>query len=255
VGDWIASTRREVGWSQADLARRLGVTPASVSHWENHERNGTIRLATLDRALRAMRRRLATFAALDTPAIDVWWDRAAFAGVPEVGRGTERAAWRARVRVRTPAIVADALVERNQLSLADLWVAAEGHMIATSQVRDYWHVVDIARDYDRAVAGIDDPEWQAVAVMPDGRRIAPVATHAHPVATAIVWAATAIANGMSPRAARYLANVMIVKAGFDWLMLGMEDQAPLDRAVAMIQHGGDATAYVELMCARYDESD
>lgn len=49
--DEIRFLRKSLGWSSADFARRMGVTPESVSRWENgRERMG----ATAERLLRLM---------------------------------------------------------------------------------------------------------------------------------------------------------------------------------------------------------
>lgn len=34
MGDRIAARRRSIGWTQGQLAQRLGVTPQAVSKWE-----------------------------------------------------------------------------------------------------------------------------------------------------------------------------------------------------------------------------
>jgi transcriptional regulator with XRE-family HTH domain len=65
MSDLIRTTRNELGLTGADLADRLGVTVGAVSQMERSEREGSIKLETLDRALGAMDRRLAIDA---TPA-------------------------------------------------------------------------------------------------------------------------------------------------------------------------------------------
>ncbi len=52
----IEAARDAVGWSQRELASRLGVNVSTVSRMEESERRGTIRLDTLRRALAAMDR-------------------------------------------------------------------------------------------------------------------------------------------------------------------------------------------------------
>jgi transcriptional regulator with XRE-family HTH domain len=37
-GDWVRRQREAVGWSQRDLARRLGVYPTTVERWELGQR-------------------------------------------------------------------------------------------------------------------------------------------------------------------------------------------------------------------------
>lgn len=58
MSDLIRTTREELGLTGADLAERLGVTIGAVSQMERSEREGRIKLDTLERALDAMGRRL-----------------------------------------------------------------------------------------------------------------------------------------------------------------------------------------------------
>ncbi|WP_136706207.1 helix-turn-helix domain-containing protein [Agromyces sp. H66] len=58
MSDLIRTTRDELGLTGADLADRLGVTVGAISQMERSEREGGIKLETLDRALGAMGRRL-----------------------------------------------------------------------------------------------------------------------------------------------------------------------------------------------------
>lgn len=57
MSNLIQTARREAGVSNAELARRLGVTPGAVSQLERSERDGSIRWATFERALAALGRR------------------------------------------------------------------------------------------------------------------------------------------------------------------------------------------------------
>lgn len=50
----IADARRAVGWSMRDLAEHLDVNVSSVSRMEASERDGTIGVGTLNRALEVM---------------------------------------------------------------------------------------------------------------------------------------------------------------------------------------------------------
>ena len=58
MSDLIRTTREELGLTGADLAERLGVTVGAISQLERSEREGRIKLETLERALDAMGRRL-----------------------------------------------------------------------------------------------------------------------------------------------------------------------------------------------------
>lgn len=53
-GGWIAGTREALGMSRSDLARRLGVSPGTVTKLEASERAGTIQMDTLRRAATAL---------------------------------------------------------------------------------------------------------------------------------------------------------------------------------------------------------
>jgi transcriptional regulator with XRE-family HTH domain len=64
----LATTRREVGLTQAELARRLGTTQSAIARLERRGSNPTV--ATLDGALRAMGRRLELASAERPPNID-----------------------------------------------------------------------------------------------------------------------------------------------------------------------------------------
>ncbi|ANJ25625.1 helix-turn-helix domain-containing protein [Agromyces aureus] len=50
----IADSRRAVGWTMRDLAERLDVNTSTISRMEASERDGTIGVGTLSRALEAM---------------------------------------------------------------------------------------------------------------------------------------------------------------------------------------------------------
>ncbi|WP_285116472.1 helix-turn-helix domain-containing protein [Leifsonia sp. fls2-241-R2A-40a] len=54
MANLIQATRLRLGVTGAELAARLGVTPAAISQLERSEREGTIRLESLERALGAM---------------------------------------------------------------------------------------------------------------------------------------------------------------------------------------------------------
>ncbi|MEP6843498.1 MAG: helix-turn-helix transcriptional regulator [Pseudolysinimonas sp.] len=68
MSNLIQSTRAQGGITGRDLASRLGITIGAVSQMERSERDGTIQLATLDRALRAMGLRAQVGVREETPA-------------------------------------------------------------------------------------------------------------------------------------------------------------------------------------------
>lgn len=51
---WIKEIRRAIGMTAAQLARRLHVTQAAVTGWEDREQAGTISLSTLRKAADAL---------------------------------------------------------------------------------------------------------------------------------------------------------------------------------------------------------
>ncbi|HEX4838171.1 MAG TPA: helix-turn-helix transcriptional regulator [Solirubrobacteraceae bacterium] len=64
----LKDARRRAGLTQAELARKLGVTQAAISKLEDPRTNPTIN--TLDKALRATGRRLAMETVLYRPSVD-----------------------------------------------------------------------------------------------------------------------------------------------------------------------------------------
>lgn len=70
MSDLIRTTREALGLTGSDLGERLGVTSGAISQMERSERDGRIKLDTLERALAAMGRRLSLHASVDTPFAD-----------------------------------------------------------------------------------------------------------------------------------------------------------------------------------------
>ncbi len=70
MSDLIRTTRGDLGWSGAALAERLGVTVGAISQLERSEREGSIKIETLERALAAMGLRLALSARADNALSD-----------------------------------------------------------------------------------------------------------------------------------------------------------------------------------------
>ncbi|BDZ65480.1 helix-turn-helix domain-containing protein [Agromyces mangrovi Wang et al. 2018] len=66
MSDLIRTTRADLGWSGAALAERLGVTVGAISQLERSEREGTIKMDSLERALASMGRRLTLSARADS---------------------------------------------------------------------------------------------------------------------------------------------------------------------------------------------
>lgn len=53
-GGWIAAIRQALGMGTGQLARRMGVDPTAIAHFENREAAGKITMETLRRAAEAM---------------------------------------------------------------------------------------------------------------------------------------------------------------------------------------------------------
>lgn len=70
MSDLIRTAREELGLTGADLAERLGVTVGAISQMERSEREGRIKLETLERALGVMERRLSIGMSSDSPYAD-----------------------------------------------------------------------------------------------------------------------------------------------------------------------------------------
>lgn len=68
MSNLIQSTRTQRRLTGRDLASRLGTTAGAVSQMERSERDGTIQLATLERALRAMGMQTRVGTREETPA-------------------------------------------------------------------------------------------------------------------------------------------------------------------------------------------
>jgi hypothetical protein len=168
-------------------------------------------------------------------------------------RGTERALWRASRRVRTAGVAYDMLAEGVDLNLAEAWNLAEG-FTATMPVATYVAARAVTRSYDAAVAAVTDPDWEPCLITPAGQRLVPDGD-VPVVAARVLWAATAIANGVPPLQARHAANTALVRAGYDWIILGPYDRSAYAEAVAWLQATGDANRFLALLGSRYDMKD
>ena len=73
---WIAAIRNALGMSARELGHRLGVTAQKVSALERNERTGGIRLASLERAARAMNCRLVYVLVPNEPLTQIVHDQA-----------------------------------------------------------------------------------------------------------------------------------------------------------------------------------
>ena len=67
MSNLIQTTRLRLGVTGAELALRMGITQGAVSQLERSEREGTIRLETLERALASMGRRVGYASVEESP--------------------------------------------------------------------------------------------------------------------------------------------------------------------------------------------
>jgi predicted DNA-binding mobile mystery protein A len=121
---WIATTRKALGMSAAQLGRKLGVTRARVSQAEQSERSGAVTLKTMQTTAEAMGCRFV------------------YAVVPANGRVEETIA--AQARRKAMALVAKASIHMalEQQALSDEKNRAEVERIGTELIRsmpaDFW---------------------------------------------------------------------------------------------------------------------
>jgi len=140
-------------------------------------------------------------------------------------------------------------------AMAELWTLVEGTTIPTSNTDDYLRVRHACRSYDRAVAAANANWWEPGMFDQAGHWLTPDPIHTHPVAAAIMWSAALIRNGVDQMAARHAAGTMILRAGFDWIMLGPTDKEHYQRGLSVLRWSGQADNYASLMVARYNELD
>jgi predicted DNA-binding mobile mystery protein A len=121
---WIATTRKALGMSAAQLARRLGVTRARISQAERAELSGGVTLKTMQAAAAAMGCRFV------------------YAIVPIEGRAEDVIAAQARRKARALVAKASDHMALERQSLPDERNRAEAERIADELARtlpaDFW---------------------------------------------------------------------------------------------------------------------
>ena len=211
----IQEERTLQGLTQADLAKRIGVSASAVSQAEKAEADGTITLNTLAKFLSVLGRVPSVLAAPSDPIIPVIWD-------PDVEWPTDQmGSWEsilnARFRDRIPAIVGDCVASGVPLTIEQLWLVAD--RTSVSAPLDVYDQACVVRDsYDRLLARIANHRWTPVLALPDGRRI-PVPACPDDPASALSWAFTGIRNGADWLGAVRSAFALLILHGHPWPVL------------------------------------
>jgi len=66
-GGWVGTLRQALGMTQAQLARRMGISPQAVSQLEQREADGSVTLKALEQAAQALGARLTYAIVPDRP--------------------------------------------------------------------------------------------------------------------------------------------------------------------------------------------
>ena len=211
----IQEERIVQGLTQADLARRLGVSASAVSQAEKAEAEGTITLNTLSRFLSALGRVPSVLAAPSAPVIPVTWDPDVEWPVDQMG--SRESILNARFRDRIPAIVGDCMAVGVPLTVEDLWLVADRTSVA-APLDVYDQACAVRDSYDRLLTRIANNRWIPVLTLPDGRRI-PVPARTDDPASALSWAFTGIRNGADWLSAVRSASALLILHGHPWPVL------------------------------------
>lgn len=261
-GSEIRRLRAERGLSMRQLADLLEVTPAAVQQYEKSELSGTIHLNTLRKALAALDADLTLIAKprkksrVPKPATNrLMFPTELLASTPKPHRTKERVLFRAKSRVRTGAIVADAAVEGSPLTPSELWAIVEGTTVGGHLVSDQQRVRSIRDKYDVMVRKVAAGEKPPALAAPSGEYILPDPAIVNPFARAIELAARAIAKGVNPVDARLAANAELLDCGLDAVVLKAGDRQRHNDATKALREQGDAGLFARLMLDRYSEDD
>lgn len=153
MSNLIHTSRTELGVSNAELARRIGVTPGAVSQLERSEREGTIRWNSLERALSALGRRPQVRVVEALPGADYGAEAITNAINRALDSGDETFAL--RLLTRAAQVVRESPVERHD-EMATRW----------SRIADpQWEVL-FGAVYGAALAIKHKPGWAYPARLP-----------------------------------------------------------------------------------------
>ncbi|MDR2454831.1 MAG: hypothetical protein LBD51_10025 [Bifidobacteriaceae bacterium] len=175
--------------------------------------------------------------------------------MPDEGPGADTAWRNARYRTRTAAIAYDALAENTDLEMAEVWTLAEGVTVAGAGLAATHQVWDIAADYDQALRDARSPTWEAALTDPAGHLVRPDDAIGHSILRAWSWAATLIRNDVDSRQARYAANTLLLRAGFDWVLLPPGRLRQYRDSVAAIKRMGNPTRFYQMMLTPCDTAE
>lgn len=249
----IRRVRNERGLSLRQLAERLDVTPAAVQQYEKSEAAGTIRLQTLRKALSAMDADLSVSASLRRRTPDV--PTALLDRAPKPHRPKDRVLWRAKNRVRTGAIVADAALEGAPFTPSELWAIVDGATVGGRPVEAQLRVREIRDRYDQMVRRVATADPPVTVITPSGRTLAPDPTVADAFWRALGLAAQGITEGVDPTEARLAANAELLSNGLDSVVLKVNDKPRYDEALTELRSNRNAAKFFQLMLDRYSEDD
>ncbi|MGO4534204.1 helix-turn-helix domain-containing protein [Leifsonia sp. 2MCAF36] len=153
MSNLIQATRQELGISGAELARRLGVTPGAVSQLERSEREGTIRVESLERALAGMGSKLGYSVIQEGPLARY----SAEAVTDEINAALDSGSEAYAFRVLTRA--AQVLRERGD-------EFGERELSRSSVIRDRKWETLFAAVYGQAIPRKDKPSWAVPRKLP-----------------------------------------------------------------------------------------
>ena len=273
----IRDARERLGMTQLEVARRLGVTRAAVQQYERNEERGAISLATLRSALevlggevviRAVRRpRNSTLSPLvlsklgvkarvqPVSEVAISYDASLLDAIPRASRSAYWALWRARSEMFDRGILSIVGEDGLPFSLVDVRVQIAGGSLESGSRDQQAQLRWIIRTYQGMLRAVESSAPISIVSAPDGSKVVPDPSIAFVPERAFEFAARAIASGVNHVTVRTLAGQMLLTAGYDYVMTYATDAAFYTQAVDDLKSIGDATAYMELMAARYEQGD
>jgi transcriptional regulator with XRE-family HTH domain len=251
----IRDRRTSVGWSQADLARALRITPSAVSQMEKRDDDGTITVRTLRSALEVMGAPISAQLGGKADLRPVSWDYETPILLPDPKPDNAlRAAIRAASRVRNAGIEGDILCEGVDITSEQAWLIAD-HVTIAAPLHEVQRARAIASSYDRVTSAVRNRRFVPTIELPHGQ-VSTFEPHLrHRPTDILVWMAECIRTGAVPYEARHVANGLLVENGLGWIVLSPYDKDYYRDAINRIQGVGDAKPLFRLLVARYSEED
>ena len=213
----IAEERAARGWTQTELAKRLGVSTSAVSQLEKAENNGTITINSLARALHPFGLVPTLQAAPDKGLRPVMWDESIVSDLIPDPAGPRKTIMDARFGNRIPTIVGECLAVGTSLTVDQLWLVAD-HVSVEATLEEYDRARTVAISYDKLLRLVDQNTWVPVLICPDGRRIPPPDQPGDSAAI-LNWAFVGIANGVGWLESLRAASALLVQHGWHWPVL------------------------------------